>query len=244
MVLIHHIDWSRSPFFSKLYQIVCYSIFRLFQSKWQTIVVVSNYWKENLENMGFKNIRVIYNSIQRIDEKFMLGKNDFLEKYHLPPNRNFIYLGNAQKGKGWADAYDALKHLDVEFIITGVSNNIEKLPEKIHYLYLPYLDYQTMLKYAECTVLLSNFTEGWNRIAHESMLQQTPVIGSGTGGMKELLENGKQIICKDVSKLSQHVDYAIQNRETLGKDGYDYVKQFDLNYFKNAWEEIFRTNHS
>ena len=64
---------------------------------------------------------------------------------------------------------------------------------------------------------MSKFLEGWNRTAHEAMLCRTPVIGSGTGGMRELLLGGQQIICEDIKTLPEIVDYAIKNAFALGE---------------------------
>ena len=56
--------------------------------------------------------------------------------------------------------------------------------------------------------------------------------------MKELLEGGGQIICKDFSTLKEKVGYLLQNpeeREKLGEKGFDFVKKFDQEYFKKEW---------
>ena len=45
-----------------------------------------------------------------------------------------------------------------------------------------------LLQAASVAVTMSKFNEGWCRTAHEAMLCKTPVVGSGMGGMGELLE--------------------------------------------------------
>jgi len=88
---------------------------------------------------------------------------------------------------------------------------------------------------------MPSIEEGWSRVAHESLLCRTPVIGSGTAGMQELLEKGKQIICLDLEKLPSMVVSALGNRQQLANSGYDYVKQFDLSYFNKAWQTLIDT---
>ena len=37
---------------------------------------------------------------------------------------------------------------------------------------------------------MSDFKEGWCRVLHEAAMHGTPILGSGLGGMKELMEIG------------------------------------------------------
>ena len=37
---------------------------------------------------------------------------------------------------------------------------------------------------------MSEFKEGWCRVLHEAAIHSTPILGSGLGGMNELLEIG------------------------------------------------------
>ena len=85
---------------------------------------------------------------------------------------------------------------------------------------------------------MSKFKEGWNMTAHEAMLFQTPVVGAGLGGMKELLEGGKQIICENFNSLKKEVEYLLnhpQEREKIGRDGYDFAKNFTRERFQKDW---------
>ena len=60
---------------------------------------------------------------------------------------------------------------------------------------------------------MSKFQEGWCRTAHEAMLLKTPVVGSGFGGMSELLEGGGQIICDNFNDLKEKIEYLLGNHE-------------------------------
>ena len=75
------------------------------------------------------------------------------------------------------------------------------------------------------------------------MLLRTSVIGSGLGGMRELLEGGKQIICEDFDSLGGKVISLLENldaRRQMGKDGYTYAKKFSLETFEGQWLELVR----
>jgi len=99
-------------------------------------------------------------------------------------------------------------------------------------------------------IAMSKFKEGWCRTAHEAMLLKTPVIGSGLGGMQELLIGGKQIVCKDFKDLKTKVQDLLGNprlREKMGQDGYNFAKEFTLERFEREWlnliEEILNKNN-
>jgi glycosyltransferase involved in cell wall biosynthesis len=81
-------------------------------------------------------------------------------------------------------------------------------------------------------------SEGWNRIAHEAMLCKVPVIGTGSGGMKELLEGGEQHISKNFEHLPDLVKNSLKNKDELGQKGYQYASQFDMDYFQNSWKSL------
>jgi glycosyltransferase involved in cell wall biosynthesis len=105
-------------------------------------------------------------------------------------------------------------------------------------LTLGYRDYLLLLKSAEVVITMSKFLEGWNITAHEAMLCKTPVIGSGKGGMRELLEGGRQIICEDFSRLPEMVELAIRESERLGNDGFEYAKNFTRERFRESWQTL------
>ena len=73
------------------------------------------------------------------------------------------------------------------------------------------------------------------------MLCKTPVVGSGRGGMRELLEGGGQIICEDFCYLRENVEYLLNNpeiRERMGKEGYKFASKFTTDRFAKEWIEL------
>ena len=141
-----------------------------------------------------------------------------------------VYIGNCQKYKGAVEAHQELKDLDVHLVTSGQRKVL--IPAKN--LDLDYRDYLRLLKASSVVITMSRFKEGWNRTAHEAMICKTPVIGSGSGGMKELLAGGQQIICEDIGKLRQSVLYALDHPQ-MGDNGYAYAKNFTHERFKSEW---------
>ena len=130
------------------------------------------------------------------------------------------------RNKGVVEVYEQLKELDLNLVTSGE----KRVSIPAINLTLDYRDYLRLLKASSIVVAMSKFKEGWNRTVHEAMLCMTPVIGSGTGGMKELLDGGQQIVCHSFSELKQCFEYALVHPE-LGEKGYDFAKNFTVERF-------------
>jgi glycosyltransferase involved in cell wall biosynthesis len=229
--VVHHLDpvienksWKHRWYFNTL---------RNNLKKLDATVTVSEYWKDELIKIGANNVNVIYNSFDVAKYADDETKNDFKEKYHIASDKKLIYIGNASREKGVYEVYEALKDKDYELIMSGPLNNAPNIP--IKYVNLDKSEYIKMLKACDLTISMSKMIEGWNRIAHESLLCNTPVIGNGIGGMKELLNKGNQIIEQDYNQLPSAIEKVLNNRSFYTSEGYKFVKRFDLTYFNETW---------
>lgn len=225
IVIVHHIDYKDSPLVSLLLQKWNFGYLLRNPSKFDIVVVVSEYWQDYLENRGFNKIELIYNSFNVSDFDVRQEEVDaFKKKYHFD-DKPIIYLGNGLRKKGADKAYEHLKSLDANFVVTG--NRDLELP--IEHLKLSYRDYIILLKASKVVVLMSSLNEGWNRTAHEALLCGTPVVGSGKGGMKEVLESAGQTICEDISELKEIVsgiDYRVSQNQIA------FLQSLDESYFE------------
>ncbi len=230
--IIHHVDSSQKkhPFLNRLLE----KKFYMNLNQIDTIVTVSEFWKEHFEEMGHGDVRVVYNGFNLKDFEIQEDAVERFKKRYGLSGKPILYLGNCQPGKGVVEAYKALKDKDAFLVTSGE----EKVKIPALHLNLDYKEYLTLLKASDVVIAMSKFKEGWNRTVHEAMLCKTPVIGSGMGGMRELLEEGKQIICEDVSKLNGLVDAAMENHKELGGKGYEFAKGFTVNRFEDGWERI------
>lgn len=232
IALFFHLDNSEYPHFA-LSKFLENIYFRKLNHA-DVIVVISQYWKQYLENRGYKNINIIYNGFDLkyfdFDEKEL---REFRKRFGFV-QKPIIYIGNCQIEKGVVETYKSLKDMNVDLVTTGFKN--VDLPSR--HLNLTYRDYLKLLKVSSAVITMSKFKEGWCRTAHEAMLCKTPVIGSGTGGMAELLEGGSQIICNESYKLPYMLEKAINNSKELGEKGYEYASQFTLNRFESEWVSL------
>jgi len=200
------------------------------------VVAVSQFWKDWLSEMGCSNVKVIYNSFELAD--FEISENlrhEFRLKHDLPADRPLIYIGNSTLRKGVEEAFQSLKSENYTLVMTGRTNSLN-LP--VRHFDLAREDYLILLSACDVVVAMSKMSEGWNRVAHEAMLCKTPVIGSGSGGMRELLDLGKQVMLHDCIMLPQTIREILPHKNELGFQGFQNLKKFDLSYFKDSWVQL------
>jgi glycosyltransferase involved in cell wall biosynthesis len=198
------------------------------------VVAISNFWRDFLSGHGIQDVRVIRSGFELSEFEFSAEDlQTFREKYGFLQSP-IIYIGNCREGKGAAEVYESLKDREYELVTSGEP----EVEVPCRNLNLSYREYLLLLKVSSVVITMSQFREGWCRTAHEAMLCKTPVIGSGRGGMAELLEGGKQIICRNIAELPQYVKTAIQRRERFGEDGYRYGSIFTLERFSNEWNAL------
>lgn len=232
LLIVHHIDsnYLAYPILSKALDKMFYHSLK----KIDTLVVVSNYWKDHFESLGY-DAQLVYNCFDFSDFEFTPAEIIEFEKKYGLSRKPIIYLGNCQKSKGVVEAYNELKDLDVHLVTSGE----KRVDIPAINLNLSYRDYLLLLKASSVVVTMSKFKEGWCRTAHEAMLCKTPVVGSGMGGMEELLVGGGQNVCKDFRDLRGYVEYLLMHPE-LGIKGYEYASQnkFTVEQFNDRWIEL------
>lgn len=232
--IIHHVDFELGRQLPK-YRLFLARLFRRLL-RLRAVVTVSQFWKKELESLGCKQVKVIYNSFDLKEFNFNGNESEeFRAKHDLPSTKPLIYIGNARKEKGVVEVYQALKDEGYTLVMSGSKNTVD-IP--VRCLSLERYDYLCLLRACDVVICMSSLLEGWNRVAHEAMLCRTPVIGSGVGGMRELLEGGRQIVLTDFAGLPDAVRTVLSTNRQRGQYGYNYVKQFDINYFTNAWTAL------
>ena len=236
--VIFHIDFSVLPLIARPFLHILEKFF-LYKAlkKADSIVVPSKYWKDFFVKKGYKNVEIIYCGFDV--ERFNVLEEEILEfkRKHKLEGKPIIYLGNCQKAKGVIEAYEALKDLDV-FLVTSGRKQADIPALNFD---LEHGEFFKLLKASSVVITMSKFKEGWNMTAHEAMLCRTPVVGSGFGGMKELLQGGRQIVCPEFINLKKEVEFLLQSpdvRKKMGEDGYNFAKAFTQERFNKSWLEL------
>lgn len=198
------------------------------------VVTVSRYWQDYLRRAGCGNVRIIYNSFDLKEFTDMNEEREgFRKAFGMPVDEPLIYVGNASVRKGVGQVYEALRNRGYHLVMSGAENRAPGVP--VRFLNLAREQYLGLLKASDVVVCMSLFAEGWNRIAHEALLCGTPVIGSGAGGMRELLEGARQLILHDFRDLPAAVERVLERRSEYSAVGRAFVEQYNQAYFSNAW---------
>ncbi len=227
IVIAHHYDVSYSNIFSKTMQYLAFKNLLFQKNKVDTLIVVSKYWEDFFSQYGFTNIKVIYNSFDtvaysRSEDEISVFRN----KYNLL-DKKIIYIGNPQRKKGSDEVYEILKDENYYLLTSGT----KELDLGTIHLNLDHHEYITLLASSDLVVLNSKFKEGWNRVAHEALLCKTPVIGSGRGGMGELLEKAKQEKFTVDTELKSKIQKVFTHYDLYKNNGYLWAVKYDLNRF-------------
>ena len=235
ILVIHHIDFNKevTNFFDR---ILLKKLLNNDINRFDYIVTVANYWKNILQNyVEEEKIKVIYNSFNIEFIKKIIKNTDiknFKKKYSLPMNKIIVYGGNSVKVKGIVNLQMLLKENKKFFLVTSGAKDIEG--GNLH-LNLSYEDYIRLLYVSDVTVILSQLNEGWNRIAHESILCGTPVIGNDIGGLGELLKLCGQLIFNSGKTFDEQYEEAIASDVLRSQK---LLSKFDIEYFGRQWKKL------
>ncbi len=233
VAMIFHIDSSFQPAYLKPGFAILEKVFYRHLKRVDAIVTISKYWQNHFLNKGYEKVYLIYNGYDMAPFHFEAGEVEEFKKTRGLDAKPIIYLGNCQRIKGVAEAYEKLKGLDAHLVTSGRKEvNIPAVN-----LDLDYRDYLRLLRSSSVVVTMSRFREGWNRTAHEAMLCKTAVVGSGLGGMKELLAGGSQLVCQNFDDLKEKVSYALDHPE-MGEKGFEFARKFTVERFSADWTNL------
>lgn len=235
IALVHHIDENEG-----FHRAVHRMVLRRFYDRapaCDAVVVVAEYWREFLNARGLENIHVVHNGFDVERYRYTPEDVERFRREHGLTDRPTVYIGNPQARKGAALAFEQIKDCGYDIVTSGLSD----IDLPIKQFRLPHSEYVLLLASCDVVLTMSTFLEGWNRVAHEAMLCRRPVVGSGTGGMGELLRGGGQMICSDFGRLREHVALALENADALGTRGYEYASMFTTRRFADRWARVLQS---
>ena len=233
-IVLHNFDPSdqKSNLLTKYYQ----WLFKLISSannKRFKVIAVAPYWVDYFKNK--KGINQTYLFPNFFDVKAY-------EKYRKKEKERTVFLGQ------YSTKNDPL--------ITALAKS---LSEKNYHCYFATLDISEVKSYngsyeivyfpthaffleamskSTCTLALSGVKEGWNRIAHESLLVNTPVVGFMRGGLGDLLKESKSTIVNSIEEAYNCIEGGVWVLPDQ-----DFFERYDLSNTSN-YLDIVCSNHS
>src|SRR5699024_1410176 len=192
-------------------------------------IAISNIFKEKIDNKLKTKLSLIYNGIPL--EKYKIkNKAPFFSKEII----KILLPGRIVPEKGQLDAVKAINHLvglgieNINLILVGniQNTNYAKIIEE--YIiknnlnnYIKIIDYIDDLKELrqQCDIgLICSKQEAFGRVTIETMASHMLVIGSNTGGTKEIItdeHNGLLYEEGDFYSLANKIKYAIENIDVI-----------------------------
>lgn len=176
-----------------LYYLLTFFIARFFSHEKLAIVVVAPYWKIYFQKR-FPGREIFYfpNLIERPANILPVVKHE-----------KRIHLGQVSF-KNSPELFKLAENLHYAGYSCYFSTNLVSEVSSNPFYEIRYFEtHEAFLNYmatAEYTLAMPAFNEGWNRVAHESLLVGTQVIGFDRGGLGDLLKGANAILVETVEE--------------------------------------------
>ena len=168
-----------------------------------------------------------------------------------------LYVGQINKFKGvhlLLQAFEEIKDTDVELHIVGTGPELATLkklasrdPRIIFHGFVTRHALQDFYAEAHVVIIPSLWPEPFGMVAIEAFAFGTPVIASRSGGLNEIIQEGKNgflFTPGDVTQLRQIIERLLRNRELIGRLGSNAInsaKRYDLDSHVRRIEALYET---
>lgn len=221
LIIIHNYDKSDyKSIILKWYFKLLFSLLKKVPGHRFGIIVVAPFWKDFFSRR-FPNLNVfMFPNLFKNEEYKEFRKSKKRKRVHLnqlsPKNDNKIFEVAEKLSKYGYDCY----------FTTLIK---EQVAEYEHYSIKSqkFKQYLEEMAESEYTLALTYINEGWNRIAHESLLVGTPVIGYDKGGLGDLLKESASKIVKSSEEVLEVISQNPESKYVVPEEffeKYDYAK--------------------
>jgi glycosyltransferase involved in cell wall biosynthesis len=184
-----------------------------------------------------------------------INKKKLQKKYGINNKKTLLYVGRVHESKGLQYIVEAIKNLDVNFLIVGRDADFSvTLKEEIggfgiedRVKLLGGLDDKDLLNIyplADAFILFSSW-EGFGIVVLEAMATDLPVIVSDRGSLPTLIkhkQNGLVVNYPDVMELRENIQLLFGDKKLekkIRKNGKNFVKNFEYSKVAKQYEKIY-----
>lgn len=210
-------------FSDNIYKKLIFTNINIFALKrFKYFLAITDNFKNMLVDRGFNNKKIytIYNGIKVVDEINTSSKSEFLEKYNIPNNDDYLYVGlcarlNYVKGIDiFLKSANVLKNEKIIFLIAGSGDERDrylsyKKDNKLENVYfLGHLDDIYSFYNAIDINTLTSLSESFPYALLEGGLMKRPTIASKVGGIPEMIvdnESGLLFEKENFKELSDEI---------------------------------------
>lgn len=194
-------------FFLKFYFKLLFFLLRFIRTKRVSIACDSIYWSNKLKEYTHSNINYLFWP--------NLFDTSYYSRFRTQNKKKQIYLGqfHPKNDPMIFDLAEQLTQKGYDCFFSTLKANEEVVKDTYQIKY--FKDFEQYLNEVACSLYalaLSKQKEGWNRIAHESILLHTPVIAYNSGGLGELLKESNSKIVTNIDECLQLIlsNYTIE----------------------------------
>jgi glycosyltransferase involved in cell wall biosynthesis len=200
-IVLHYFDErDQKKSLLAMYYRLLFALLRVFSPANATIITVADFWVAYFKNKLNDKVRVvlfpnlfdniIYQPYQTNDKK----KRIHLGQYSWKNDPLIFALAEQLHQKGYSCYFS--------------TNDEQEAMKKAFYevrFFPKFSDYLKHMAESLCTVCLPAINEGWNRVAHESILVGTPVVGYARGGLGQLLQESGSVVVNEASEVLDRI---------------------------------------
>ena len=201
-IVLHNFDeYDGKSFWLNLYYDALFFVLKNTKNDNISIVTVAPFWVQYFKEKTKNNINV-FNFPNFFDGEFY---SDFI----AVNKKKQIHLGQ-WSFKNHADVFEIAKQLTEQGYYCYFSTNFKDFATKTSNYEVVYFDqfenYLTQMALSEFTLAITGINEGWNRVAHESILVGTPVIAYAKAGLLNLVNESKSIAASNMEEVLQGIE--------------------------------------
>ncbi len=201
-IVLHYFDKNDGKsFWLNLYYQALFFVLKNTKNKNISIVTVAPFWVQYFKEKTKNNIPVF------LFPNFFDG--EYYSDFIAVNKKKQIHLGQ-WSFKNHADVFEIAKHLTEQGYYCYFSTNFKDFASKTSTYEVVYFDkfenYLTQMALSEFTLALTGINEGWNRVAHESILVGTPVIAYAKAGLLDLVNESKSIAANNMEEVLQAIE--------------------------------------
>lgn len=228
-IVLHNYDENdnKSGFYN-FYFLVLWRILGKIKHNRFKVIAVSPYWVKFFKNE--KGIKPVYLFPNLFDTTFY---NDFRVKQ----KNKWVHLGQFSS-KNDPQIFALARQLTQIGYYCYFSTLDQKQAQSHNgqfeiICFFNFEDYLNQMAMSSCTLALSSVKEGWNRVAHESILVGTPIIGYKNAGLGDLIRESQSV---DVKNIDEAFTCILNSLWVLPSD--DFVLKYDLSKGPNFIKDI------
>ncbi|MES2781005.1 MAG: hypothetical protein V4651_14020, partial [Bacteroidota bacterium] len=219
----HHDEKDVKTNMTRLYMKLLFAILRYTSSNRLAILVVSEYWMKYFQERVSPSVKIIY-----FPNVF---DSPHYQSLQQPKTKGQIYLGQIAF-KTDKQIFELARQLKQRgyycFFTTLIASQAGTFEYYDIIQFADHPDYLHMVAQSEYSIAYTNLNEGWNRVAHESILLGTQVIGTPKGGLGDLLKESNSL---QANTVNEFLDIILEQQKTVVNA--DFIRKYDVSNQSN-----------